>query len=250
MRKEIAMKKSRILIPAILATLLIVALVAGCSTSSGSNQTPATVTVTATTTVTVTPAPVTVTVTPEITPTQTTPTPTFNEMDINNNPHFFFSKEITGYSTPVVLVGTPTPSPTYKENYLDLDLGGFFTNRDAYFDPRIPEFTNHDDWFYIFQLPVYKFPWIMNWGYITKSNSPDTTLTLSVYKKDVLANYYNKFQNIAAPPSLGQEKAISSSGVHCLQFNDSGTFVVLVKTNNADDIAGWWAKYGGEKYGQ
>jgi hypothetical protein len=170
------------------------------------------------------------------------------QANLNNNPHFFVGTDIS-YVTPSVLSGAVKPSPIYKYNYLDLDLGGYFTNRDAYFSSHIPQISDFDDWFYTFDLPVYKMPWIINWNYATKSNNPDNSFSFEVYKKDVFISWYNKSPGALNISKLGTDRGISDSGVHSLAINDSGSFLVRVRTSNTADIASWWVKYGGQKYG-
>lgn len=232
-----------------------VSFLTACATNAAPNQPAVTSTVTASVTVTATPSSTTSS-TPKSTPTtpgtsipaSTVPAPSIAEA--NNNPHFFFNKELLGYSTPVVLSGTPTPTPAYRDIYLDLDLGKYITGKDAYFDPRIPGITDHDDWLYIFELPLYKLPWVINWSYTTKPNSPNTTFTFNVYKKDDFLNLYNKSPNLLLDTRLGSDRGTSDNSIHAIAVNETGSFVMMMRTNNADGIASWWVKYGGQKFGQ
>ena len=251
------MKKSItffILISSILLTSLVLA---ACNTATSQSLPPVTITVTASSTATATAtatATVSVPVTPSVSALPTTtpvaaPTTSAALPDVNKNQQFFIGKDINKFVTPTVLSGLPNPTPVYQDTYLDLDLGGYFTNRDAFFSPRIPGITDFDNWFYAFDLPVYRLPWVLNWSYTTKSGSPDPGFSLSIYKKEEFNNLYNKSVGTITISKLGVDRGVSEKGVHCLTFNEVGSFVVLVRGNNTD-ISSWWVKYGGQKYGQ
>lgn len=251
------MKKSSTLLLIISSILLTSLVLAACTTATSQSLPPVTITVTAsaittataTTTATVSvPAAPPVSALPTITPVAA-PTTSAAPPDVNKNQQFFIGKDINKFVTPTVLSGVPNPSPVYQDNILDLDLGGYFTNRDAFYSPRIPGITDFDNWFYAFDLPVYRLPWVINWAYTTRSGSPDPGFSMSIYKKEEFNNLYNKSIGTLTISKLGVDRGVSEKGVHCLGFNEVGSFVVLVRANNAD-IASWWVKYGGQKYGQ
>ncbi len=229
------------------------------STSAGStnpSQSVSTVTVTTTSTavstatVTVTPtikntSPISITPSPTLPPVTTTPAT--SQIDSNNNAHFYLRKDISGYTRKLEPDGTYSQTPIYEDIYVDWRLGGFFTIKDAIFVPRIPTMTDHDDWFFRFDnTNQFKSPWVINWGYVLKSNNPNTSVALYVFKKDYFDAYYYKNPSNLIPGSLGMDRGISSSGIRSLAMTDYGSYTGLIRTDNPDNILGWWVKFGGE----
>jgi len=221
-------------------------------TTSTTTQPPLITTVNpVTVTITQTPSPTVITATPSPSPTQL---PVENPVD---NKAFFTGRVITGYVDSYLMDGTLKQTPIYKELYFDLNLVGYYTQKDAIFVPRIPTFTTHDDWFIRPQYAGnFLKSWIFNWGYSidkSKSTSEPVNVSLTVYHKDVFEkNYYLNPEDLILHDLKG-ETITSSTGIQCNWLENGNSFVVepseyafLIRTNNAAAVSDWWIKIGTE----
>jgi hypothetical protein len=242
----------------ILLPILTLSLVACSLPGTNTSQPSPTITATNTVTNTVT-ATITATLTPgAVPPSSTTPpaasqepgTPVTPQLDIYRNADFFITQDIIGYTKTPLPDGTLIQSPISKDVFIKLDLGGFFTAREAVFVPEIPTITDYVDWFFSFDLPIYKPPWTLNWGYIAKSNTTDTDLSLFLFKKDVFKSNYASNQASLLGLKLNTNRITSEKGINSSLIRETGNFTVLLRANNTEDIAGWWVKIGGQKYGE
>ena len=186
--------------------------------------------------------------TPSLSPTRTTivsPTP-----DPAQDKNFYLDKIITGYNRVLKSDGTFEEIPVYQDMYFDLNILGYYTKKDAIFVPRIPTFTEHDDWFIRFRIPSYLLkPWVMNWGYAINKSSPaggSVAFSATVYYQDMFnANYYLHPDKILSYDLKG-DRVPSSSGIYCKSFQTPGDYVILLRTNAADAIDDFWIKLGTE----
>lgn len=253
------MKRTPIIfLMAALSIMVSLSLMSCVTTSAGStngSQTTSTVTVTATSTsiststVTVTPAAKNTLTTPvPVSPTSTAVTnPAVSQIDSNNNGHFYLRTDISGYNKKLQPDGTYTQIPIYQEIFVDWRLGGFFTPKDAIFVPRIPTITDHDDWFFRFDnRNEFKPVWIINWGYFLKSNTQPTNVALYIFKNDFFNAYYYKNPSNLLPGTIGMDRGVSNNGIRALGMPDYGSYTVLIRTDNSDNVLGWWMKFGGE----
>jgi hypothetical protein len=246
----------------ILVSILLVSAVTACSqtiipapsTTATPNQTIPTVTVTSTKTSTAT-ATSTVTATVTATPSNpsSTSTPAVSpnktaDFESFNNPSFFVNRFASTPTTTVNKDGTISQVPTFTDVFVDLDLGGFFTNREALFIPKIPGITTRDDWVYRFNFPAYSLPFTINMGYKLKTDNPEIKLEFYLFGKDYFNSNYEKSPLAIYGGSLVKPGLVSSQNVYTYKINDSGDFVAVFRTANASDIAGWWVKYGGKHY--
>ena len=173
------MKKTTLILAIVVILSIIAIILPSCTVTNSpspspssspvsSTQPPVTVTTTQTATVTVTQTPAVITVYPNPPPTvNTTPSntpPASSVGDVNNNAHFFIGQDISGYTKTVNPDGSVTQSPVKQDLYLDLDLGGFYTQNEATFVPKIPDFTDQDQWILKFTVPTFKLPLVVNWG--------------------------------------------------------------------------------------
>jgi hypothetical protein len=239
----------------LLMTLLVI-LVASCTTPTTApapSPTPSTVTSPSTPTATDSPTPrlsptASPVPSPSLTPTQTpivSPTP--NPAEDKN---YYLDKIITGYNRTLKSDGTYEETPIYQDMYFDLNILGYYTKKDAVLVPRIPTFTDHDDWFIRFKIPSFLLkPWIMNWGYSINKFSPaagSVTLSTSVYTQEMFnTNYYLRPDKLLAFDLKGDREP-SSSGIYCKSFQTPGDYVILLRTNAADAIDDFWIKLGTE----
>lgn len=252
------MKKLICLIVSISCLAVLVTGLIACSASVPPPPQP-TITVRATETVTATPppvtvtapapAPVTVTVTPSPSPTitsQPTISPEVYPVDMFNNPSFLVGQDVVGYNKTPLSDGTIKQTPIYKDVYINMDNWGFLTKKDAIFVPRIPTISDRDDWFVRFNITATKLPFTINWGYKIKPNKPETTLSYGLWKEEYFKNTYYSAPRLLEGRSLGNDTYVSAEGIHLQFVGQEGSFVVLLRTNNPDDVLGWWIKYGGE----
>ena len=252
------MKKLTLITISIISLAVLATSFMACAANVPSSPQP-TVTVKATETVTATPAPitvtapapapVTVTVTPTPSPTITispTGVPEAYPVEKYNNPSFLVGQDIIGYNKTPQSDGTIKQTPIYQDVFLNLGKWGFLTKKDATFVPHIPTISARDDWFARFQIGGVKIPFAINWGYMIKPNKPDTYLTYGLWKDDYFKNTYYNSPNLLDGRSLGNDSYVSAEGIHLQFVGQEGNFVVLLRTNNPDDILGWWFKYGGE----
>ena len=163
---------------------------------------------------------------------------------------FYIDRIISGYSQTPRPDGSFEKTPIYQDIYLDLNILGYYTKKDAIFVPRIPTFTDHDDWFIILKIPSYLLkPWIMNWGYTINKSSPTSssaTLSATVYTQELFyANYYLHPDQLLGYDLKGDREP-SSSGILCKYFQTPGNYVILLRTNAADAIGDFWFKIGTE----
>jgi hypothetical protein len=205
----------------------------GTTTPAGSVPTA---TVTTTITVTLAPAP---------SPTQTG-TDISATLQKNNNGHFLIGREIASYNRVLQSDGTYIETPVYRFVYYDYDLLSFTTNAGAIFVPRIPTFTDYDDWFVRFSTKsfLYPTPFKVNWAFITKSGNVSPKTSLRFYQGSYFdANYYKNPQNLALN-NLGPDLAVDTNGVHFAELTLYDDLAALVRTDNPSDILGWWIKIG------
>jgi len=252
----------------ILAFSLLSLFLASCSLPASSPAT-ATVTTTATTTVastaTVTatlPAGATVplpttTVTATVTTTVTAapaPSPSASpggpdlaaQLQKNNNGHFLIGREISGYNRILQPDGSYVEIPQYRFVYYDFDLLNFTTNQGAVFVPRIPGFTDYDDWFVKFSTLsfLYPTPFKVNWAFVTKSGAVSSKTSLRFYQQSYFeANYYKNPGQLSLNIQ-GPDLSVDSAGIHFAELSLYDNFVALVRTDNPGDILGWWIKVG------
>lgn len=185
---------------------------------------------------------------PSLTPTQTpVVSPTPNPAEDKN---FYLDRIITGYNRTLKSDGTYEEMPAYQDMYFDLNILGYYTKKDAVLVPRIPTFTDHDDWFIRFKIPSFLLkPWIMNWGYSINKSSPaagSVSLSTSVYTQEMFnANYYLHPDKLLGYDLKGDREP-SSSGIYCKSFLTPGDYVILLRTNAADAIGDFWIKLGTE----
>lgn len=202
-------------------------------------------------TVTATPPPVTVTVSPSPSPTIVASpenTPVISSIEANNNPHFFTGQNILGYTQTMNAGGSITQTPVTQDLYSDLVLGGFYNQNDATFVPHIPSITNQDAWILKFTVPTFKLPVDVNWGYVAKPNT-NPTLSLTIFTfGDFKSRYIQNPYTLNNAPGIASENYISRLGVHLQYLRDEGDYIIYVQTNNADNILGWWLKFGGIKF--
>jgi hypothetical protein len=255
------MRKLCVISLCLVALCCIILTLSACSAETAKSGQPAVPTATVTSTVTVI-STVTVTPTGMVNPTNATtifvtssPTAsvtnpggsaTVSQIEKNNNPKFFIGKDITYYNKERQQDGTIKTVPVFEDNMTDQQLGGFFSNKDATFVPRIPSITVIDEWFFRFDCSRFRTPWFINWGYNTKNAKSTATFTFDLYKKDDFdANYY-KNPNSLKSTAIGLDKGVSDNGVHALAVNAGGSFVCVLRTSSSDEIQDWWAKFGGQ----
>ncbi len=196
-------------------------------------------------TVTVTPSPSLITVPPPTTYTNPTTPPVISQITDNNNPHFFAGQDVSEYTKTVNADGSVTQTPVVKDLYLDVDLGGFFTQKDAIFIPKIPGVTTQDAWILNFAIPTFKLPFLINWGYMPAPNSPKSAFTLIVFERSNFKNIYNTNQASLTGGGLAHDDLIAANGVHLSHINQQGDLIAFVRVTNANDVQGWWIKFGG-----
>jgi hypothetical protein len=242
--------------------LIAISLTACTPPGASSNQATVTVTATATATKTAT-TTATVTVTngltivpasPSVSPTATaTPTPSSSGVDVpaqiqkNNNGHFLIGREISGYNKVLQPDGSYVQTPIYRFVYYDFDLLSFTTNQGGIFAPRIPTFTDFDDWFVKFSTLsfLYPTPLKVNWGFVTKSGAVSDKTSMRFYTQTYFdANYYKAPANLALN-NLAGDLTVSDDGVHFAEISLYENFVALIRTDNPGNILGWWIKIGG-----
>lgn len=172
------------------------------------------------------------------------PSPTYNPA---TDERFYIDKTISGYNQTPRPDGTFEKTPIYQDIYLDLNVLGYYTEKDAIFVPRIPTLTDHDDWFIRFQVPTYLLkPWLMNWGYTVNNSNSSATLSATVYTQEIFeANYYHHPDSLLSYDLKG-DKEPSSSGINCKYFQSPGSYVILLRTNDASTISDFWIKLGTE----
>jgi hypothetical protein len=210
------------------------------TTATSTAITTATATITATATVTATPSP-----SPSPTP---SPTQAVN-FDSYNNSSFFLSNYMSATKTTVDPNGSVVSTPVYTDIFGDLPLGGFVTDKKAILAPKIPSVTTHDDWIYMFNFPVYDFPFVINMGYKLNADSPNAKVDFYVLTKEVFNNTYEKAPlNIYAVDLAKVPIGVSNDGIYSYKINATGDLVVVFRTANASDVEGWWFKYGGKHY--
>jgi hypothetical protein len=246
-----------------LLTLVIIAIsvVTACTSTGTTQPTPGISTqVAPTITVTASPGPnstVTVTSTATVTPPQSSPsspgTPTVSptkttEADFSsyNNSSFFLSTYVAATATTITKNGTITSAPVYNDVFVDLDLGGFFTSKDALLLAKIPGITTRDDWIYMFNFPAFNLPFVLNMGY--QLNNPDAKLEFFLLNKSYFTDNYEKNPFGIYAGSLARNPVVSTQGISSYKINDTGNLVAVFRTAKASDIAGWWVKYGGKHY--
>jgi hypothetical protein len=206
-----------------------------------------TVTVPTTQTVAVTPSPSLITVPPPTTYTNPITPPVISQIADNNNPHFFAGQDVSGYTKTVNVDGTTTQTPIVKDLYLDLEMGGFFTQKDAIFIPKISGVTEYDAWILNFTIPTFKLPILVNWGYIP--NNPQSPLSLTNWERGNFKTLYTTNQSLLLTgKGLAVDDLISTNGVHLSHINQQGNLIAFVRVTNASDIQGWWMKFGGNKF--
>ncbi len=194
-------------------------------------------------------ATVTTTVTVTLAPTPSTTNPATDISAIlqkNNNGHFLIGREVASYNRILQPDGTYIETPVYRFVYYDFDLLSFTTNSGAIFVPRIPTFTDYDDWFVKFSTKsfLYPTPFKVNWALITKSGTVSPKTSLRFYQASYFnANYYNNPGNLAIN-NVGPDLTVDSSGVHFAELTLYEDFVALIRTDNPSDILGWWIKIG------
>lgn len=201
-----------------------------------------TVTVTATSTVTPPQSSPSISATPTVSPTKTSG-PDFSNY---NNSSFFLSTYVAATATTVTKNGIITSSPVYNDVFVDLDLGGFFTNKDAISLTKIPNITTRDDWIYIFNFPAFNLPFVLNTGY--QLNNPDAKLEFFLLNKSYFNDNYEKNPFGIYAGNLARNAVVSTQGIMSYKINDTGNLVAVFRTTNAGDISGWWVKYGGKHY--
>ncbi len=195
-----------------------------------------------------TPPAQTPTPTPSLSPTQTpSVSPTPNPAEDKN---FYIDKILSGYKQTLKPDGTFEQTPVYSDLYFEMNILGYYTKKDAVFVPRIPTFTDHDDWFIRIKIPSFLLkPWLMNWSYTLNNSSPSAasaTLDMTVYAEENFnANYYLHPDKLLEYDLKG-DRAISSNGIRCKYFLNPGNYVILLRTNAADAIDDFWIKLGTE----
>jgi len=201
-----------------------------------------TVTVTATSTVTPPQSSPSTSATPTVSPTKTSG-PDFSSY---NNSSFFLSTYVAATATTVTKNGIITSAPVYNDIFVDLDLGGFFTNKDAILLTKIPNITTRDDWIYMFNFPAFNLPFVLNMGY--QLNNPDAKLDIFLLNKSYFSDNYEKTPFGIYAGNLAKNPVISTQGINSFKINDTGNLVAVFRTTNAGDVSGWWVKYGGKHY--
>jgi hypothetical protein len=248
------MRKSVFSLAFVFLLAMMTVLTACTASPSVVTQPPVTVTATQTTIATVTVTPLSSNIIPPPLPTSynmTNPTPAVTPTQTNNpnnNAHFFVGRDISGYTKIVNPDGSITQSPVYKDLFLDLDLVGFFTDKDATFIPRVPGITDHDDWIVKITMPTIRLPFTLNWSYTMKDNKSKTSLKFSLWRFDDFKTYYNNNPIQLNTIGVAADKDISSEGVHYQQIREQTTYAALIRVSNPEDNAGWWIKVGGKLY--
>ena len=237
----------------------LIAIVLTSCTATGTSSAQSTVTITATatqtktatSTVTVTSAPTNITTT-AVSPTPAPPASSGNidvaaQIQKNNNGHFLIGREISSYNKVLQPDGSYIQTPIYRFVYYDFDLLSFTTNQGAIFVPRIPTFTDYDDWFVKFSTLsfLYPTPLKVNWAFITKSGTVSANTSMRFYTQSYFeANYYKSPGNLALN-NLAGDLTVSDDGVHFSEISLYENFVALIRTDNPANILGWWIKIGG-----
>jgi hypothetical protein len=211
-------------------------------TSAPTTVTAPAQTITTTVMVTTTPSPST-TLTP-------TPSPALTvNFDSFNNSSFYLSSFTSATKTTLDPNGTVVSTPVNTDIFGDLPLGGFVTDKKAILAPKIPSVTTHDDWIYRFNFPVYDFPFLINMGYKLNPASPNAKVDFYVLTKEVFNNTYEKTPlNLYTVDLAKTPTGVSNEGISSYKINATGDLVVVFRTANADDVEGWWFKYGGKHY--
>jgi hypothetical protein len=246
----------------VLVSIIAISSTTACIQAGTTAQPSLTTSTQAAPTITVTSAPTsasTVTVTSTVTaaPPQSSPsssgTPTVSptktsgpDFSSYNNSSFFISSYISATATTVTKNGTLTSAPVYNDIFVDLDLGGFFTHKDALLLARIPNITTRDDWIYMFNFPAFNLPFILNMGY--QLSNPDAKLEFFLLNKSYFTDNYEKNPFGIYAGNLAKNPVVSTQGINSYKINDTGSLVAVFRTTNASDIAGWWVKYGGKHY--
>ncbi len=175
------------------------------------------------------------------------PSPT---SDPSKDKSFFIDRVVSGYNKIPKPDGSFDQVPIYQDVYLNLNILGYYTKKDAYFVPRIPTLTDHDDWFIRLKLPGYLTKsWMVNWGYTINKSSPSAdkaTLSATIYTQEVFdANYYHH-PDLLLSYDLRGDRGPSSNGIHGKFVQNPGSFVILFRTDDANAIADFWVKLGTE----
>lgn len=242
------MKKTTLFMAFIL-TLTTVIILSSC-TSNTTPLAPVTVTKTVTETLASTQVPATITQTQTVTVTQTVaPDPLVNsdppQIANQNNARFLVGRGITGNTKTVNIDGTISESPVYEDSFLDLNLLGFYTQKDAVFVAKIPTITNIDQWILKFNIPAVNLPVIVNWGYITKSGKADATFTFSIWDTDVFKTLYSTNPGtLISGKGTTNDLYVSSDGTHVQNINKTYEYTALILSQKSEDILGWWVKTG------
>jgi hypothetical protein len=202
----------------------------------------------------------TLSVVPTVSPVKPTPTSSASPTIVSSptpilspapNPatdkNFYIDRTISGYTETPRADGSIERTSVFKDIFLDLNILGYYTNKDAVFVPRIPTITNHDDWFIRIKIPGFLLkPWLMNWDYTVNKSNPTATLSATVYTQELFnANYYNH-PDLLLGYDLKGDRVSSSSGINCKYFQTPGDYVILLRTNDASAISDFWIKLGTE----
>ncbi len=242
----------------ILAIMLISIISCSSPASNGTTSSTPSISITPTPSPSSTPTP-SPSPTPTPTPSLVIPTPTYTIVpspspsptpDPAKDKKFFIDRIISGYNKIPRPDGSFEQTPIYQDVFLDLNILGYYTKKEAIFVPRIPTLTDHDDWFIRVTLPGYLTkPWITNWGYtINKSipNADKATLSTTIYTKEMFDTNYYRHPDMLTSYDLKGDRGPSGSGIYGKYIATPGSYVILLRTNNADAIADFWVKLGTE----
>jgi hypothetical protein len=196
------------------------------------------------------------TITPE--PPITVPTPTTVVIPITPSPSpdpsqdksFFIDRVVSGYNKIPKPDGSFNQVPIFQDVYLNLNILGYYTKKDAYFVPRIPTVSDHDDWFIRLKLPGYLTKsWVVNWSYTVNKSSPaaeKANISATLYTQEIFdANYY-LHPGLLLNYDLRGDRGPSSNGIYGKYISNPGSFVLLLRTNDASAISDFGVKLGTE----
>jgi hypothetical protein len=142
--------------------------------------------------------------------------------------------------------GNYDETPIYQDSFLNLTELARFSPSDAIYVPRIPSVSDHDDWFIRVTIPTSSLkPWEVNWAYTVKPGDNTTTVSLAIYAQDQFdAFYYNKPADLSLADIKSGDKGVSADGIHARLMQSPGNYVIVIRTNNAAGVTGWWIRIG------